>query len=96
MELDQLFESEQINCFGNYAMIGSDVNSSASNWSPRVKRDHYLDASGKIRQVSVASLKFLIMLQKCKDNADMREAGKEWIFEDITEHQRLMVKFMLE
>jgi hypothetical protein len=36
------------------------------------------------------------MLQKCKDNADMREAGKEWIFEDITEHQRLMVKFMLK
>jgi hypothetical protein len=94
--MDGLPNQEQINCFGNYAMIGSDVNSSASNWSPRVKRDHYLDASGKIRQVSVASLKFLIMLQKCKDNADMREAGKEWIFEDITEHQRLMVKFMLE
>jgi hypothetical protein len=95
--IDGLPNQEQINCFGNYAMIGSDVNSSASNWSPRVKRDHYLDdSSGKIRQVSVASLKFLIMLQKCKDNADMREAGKEWIFEDITEHQRLMVKFMLK
>jgi hypothetical protein len=36
------------------------------------------------------------MLQKCKDNADTREAGKEWVFKDITEHQRLMVKFMLE
>jgi hypothetical protein len=94
--IDGLPNQEQINCFGNYAMIGSDVNSSASNWSPRVKRDHYLDASGKIRQVSVASLKFLIMLQKCKDNADTREAGKEWVFKDITEHQRLMVKFMLE
>jgi hypothetical protein len=95
--MDGLPNQEQINCFGNYAMIGSDVNSSASNWSPRVKRDHYLDdLSGKIRQVSVASLKFLIMLQKCKDNADTREAGKEWVFKDITEHQRLMVKFMLE
>ena len=94
--MDGLPNQDEINCFGNYAMIGSDVNSSASNWSPRVKRDHYLDASGKIRQVSVASLKFLIMLQKCKDNADIREAGKEWVFKDITEHQRLMVKFMLE
>jgi hypothetical protein len=86
---------EQINCFGNYAMIGSDVNSSASNWTPRVKRDHYLDASGKIRQVSVASLKFLIMLQQCKDNADLRDAGKEWLFQDIQVHQRLMVDLLL-
>jgi len=93
--LDDLPNQDQINCFGNYAMIGSDVNSSASNWSPRVKRDHYLDATGKIRQVSVASLKFLIMLQKCKDNADIREAGKEWIFEDIEAHQQLMVTIML-
>ncbi|MFM7758521.1 MAG: DUF1524 domain-containing protein, partial [Crocinitomicaceae bacterium] len=93
--LDDLPNQDQINCFGNYAMIGSEVNSSASNWSPRVKRDHYLDATGKIRQVSVASLKFLIMLQKCKDNADMREAGKEWIFEDIVAHQQLMVTIML-
>lgn len=87
---------EQINCFGNYAMIGSDVNSSGSNWTPRVKRDHYLDVSGKIRQVSVASLKFVIMLQKCKDNADTREAGKEWVFEDIVQHQKLMVNLMLD
>ena len=86
---------EQINCFGNYAMIGSDVNSSASNWTPRVKRDHYLDASGKIRQVSVASLKFLIMLQQCKDNANLRDAGKEWLFEDIQEHQGVMVDLLL-
>ncbi len=94
--IDGFPNEEQINCFGNYAMIGSDVNSSASNWSPRVKRDHYLDVSGKIRQVSVASLKFVIMLQKCKDNADKREAGKEWVFEDIVQHQKLMVNLMLD
>ena len=94
--MDGLPNQEQINCFGNYAMIGSDVNSSASNWTPRVKRDHYLDSSGKIRQISVSSLKFVIMLQKCKDNADKREAGKEWFFEDILEHQRLMVNLMLD
>lgn len=92
--IDGLPNQDQINCFGNYAMIGSDVNSSASNWSPRVKRDHYLDSSGKIRQVSVASLKFLVMLQKCKDNADLREAGKEWVFEDIVEHQNKMIHLL--
>jgi hypothetical protein len=93
---DSFPNQEQINCFGNYAMIGSDVNSSGSNWTPRVKRDHYLDVSGKIRQVSVASLKFVIMLQKCKDNENVREVGREWVFEDIVEHQKLMVKLMLD
>lgn len=34
MDLDQLFESEQINCFGSYAMIGNDVYSSVSNCTP--------------------------------------------------------------
>jgi hypothetical protein len=78
---------EQINCLGNYAMIGSDANSSGSNWSPKAKLDHYLDSSGKIQQVSVASLKFMIMMQKCKDNQNKRERGQEWNFDDIVEHQ---------
>ena len=86
---------EHINCFGNYAMIGSDANSSGSNWSPIGKRNHYLDPSGKIRQVSVASLKFIIMLQKCKDNEGKRVAGQEWTFEDIREHQNKMVEILL-
>jgi hypothetical protein len=86
---------EQINCFGNYAMIGSDANSSGSNWSPIGKRNHYLDPSGKIRQVSVASLKFIIMLQKCKDNEGKRVNGHEWTFEDIREHQKKMVEILL-
>jgi hypothetical protein len=83
---------EQINCMGNYAMIGSEANSSGSNWSPITKLEHYLDSSGKIRQISVASLKFMIMMQKCKDNALelSREPGLEWNFEDIKEHQRKM------
>jgi hypothetical protein len=38
---------EQINCLGNYAMIGSEINSSGSNWTPKTKLTHYLDASGK-------------------------------------------------
>ena len=86
---------EQINCFGNYAMIGSDANSSGSNWMPIYKRYQYLDTSRKIQLVSVASLKFLIMLQKCKDNEGKRANGQEWTFEDIHEHQTKMVEILL-
>ena len=86
---------EQINCLGNYAMIGSEVNSSGSNWSPKAKLDHYLDASGKIKLVSVASIKFMIMMQKCKDNQNIsRAAGQEWVFEDIKAHQVKMIKVL--
>jgi hypothetical protein len=88
---------EQINCFGNYAMIGSEANSSGSNWSPKTKLDHYLDASGKIRQVSVASIKFMIMMQKCKDNQSAsRGAGQEWNFFDIKAHQEKMLDVLLK
>ena len=91
-------DTNQINCLGNYAMIGSETNSSGSNWSPKVKLDHYLDASGKIRQISVASIKFMIMMQKCKDNQDegKRSFGEEWNFEDICEHQRKMVEILFD
>ena len=79
----------QINCFGNYAMIGSEANSSGSNWDPKTKIDHYLDdASGKVNQVSVASLKFRIMMQVCKDR------GK-WGFDEIVKHQEKMISLML-
>ncbi|MBN2747834.1 MAG: DUF262 domain-containing protein [Bacteroidales bacterium] len=85
----------QINCFGNYAMIGSEVNISASNWSPKTKLDHYLDASGKIKQISVASIKFMVMMQKCKDNQnEARVTGQEWNFEDIKSHQVKMIKVL--
>ena len=79
---------EQINCFGNYAMIGSEANSSGSNWTPKTKLDHYLDASGKINQISVASLKFRIMMQVC------RNKGK-WELEEIKDHQDKMVALLL-
>ena len=85
----------QINCLGNYAMIGSEANSSGSNWSPKSKLNHYLDASGKVKQVSVASIKFMIMMQKCSDNQSTRESGLEWIFKDIEEHQDKMLKILL-
>ena len=82
---ERLISESQINCFGNYAMIGSEANSSGSNWSPKTKLDHYLDTSGKIKQISVASLKFMIMMQMCKDK-------NEWMFKQIDEHQEKMLK----
>ena len=87
---------EQINCFGNYAMIGGEANSSGSNWTPKSKLNHYLDASRKIKLVSVASLKFMIMMQICIDNETKvtelaRDGGLEWNFEDIENHQEKML-----
>ena len=86
----------QINCFGNFAMIGAEANSSGSNWDPKAKLNHYLD--GKANPVSVASLKFKIMMQKCKDNEIAMNLGtlrrlerQEWNFEDIKIHQAKMI-----
>jgi hypothetical protein len=91
----------QINCFGNYAMIGSDINSSGSNYTPKGKLVLYLDPSGKVKQVSVASLKFMIMMQTCKDNESKQNNGigrkpeQEWNFEDIMDHQSKMVEILI-
>lgn len=92
--------SDDINCFGNFAMIGAEANSSGSNWDPRTKLDHYSD--GKTDQVSVASLKFKIMMQKCKDN-DLairngklkRPAHMEWNAEDIAKHEKEMLEIIM-
>ncbi len=78
---------EQINCFGNFAMIGSEANSSGSDWSPATKLDHYLDSSKKISRISVASLKFMVMMQICHDN-------QKWDFDDIQRHQGKMVNLL--
>ncbi len=94
--------SDEINCFGNFAMIGSDANSSGSNWNPIDKKNRYLDT--KSNQVSVASLKFRIMLQICQDNYDAgvinekikRPFGLEWNYEDIQEHQRKMLDIIIQ
>jgi len=93
---NSVVNEEQINCLGNYAMIGSEVNSSGSDWSPKTKLDHYLDASGKIKQISVASIKFMIMMQICKDNQNSRGAGQEWNFDDIKAHQEKMLEILLD
>lgn len=86
---DGFLNQNQINCLGNYAMIGSEANSSGSNWSPKTKLDHYLDSSGKISQISVASLKFMIMMQICKER-------KSWEFDEIKIHQDRMISLLME
>lgn len=87
---------DDINCFGNFAMIGAEANSSGSNWDPKAKLDHYCDT--KSDQVSVASLKFKIMMQKCHDNifnSDLnRLPGLEWNTEDILTHQERMLTLL--
>ena len=94
-------KSQDINCFGNFAMIGSDANSSGSNGNPIDKKNRYLDT--KSNQVSVASLKFRIMLQICQDNYDAgvkddnlkRPFGLEWNVEDMKQHQKKMLEIIL-
>lgn len=89
----------QINCFGNFAMIGAEANSSGSNWNPKAKLEHYSD--GKSDPVSVASLKFKIMMQVCSDNQKAilkgeldRVQGLEWNFDDIQRHQERMLDIL--
>lgn len=94
-------KSQDINCFGNFAMIGSDANSSGSNYNPIDKKYRYLDT--KSNQVSVASLKFRIMLQMCQDNYDAgvkddnlkRPFGLEWNVDDMVRHQEKMLEIIM-
>ena len=98
---DMPISTQDINCFGNFAMIGSDANSSGSNWNPIDKKNRYLDT--KSNQVSVASLKFRIMLQICQDNYDAgiknknikRLFGLEWNVEDMVQHQEKMLEIIM-
>lgn len=85
---DGYLNDVQINCLGNYAMIGSAVNSLGSDWSPKAKLDYYLDSSGKINQISVASLKFMVMMQMCKDE-------EEWRTDMIQKHQEKMLDIIM-
>lgn len=97
----KLLSTEAINCFGNFAMIGAEANSSGSNWSPKAKLDHYSDE--KADQVSVASLKFKIMMQICQDNNTQmlegklhRVSGLEWNDVDMQVHQRKMLDIIIK
>ena len=72
-------------------MWSYEANSSGSNWTPKTKVTHYLDKSHKINLVSVASLKFRIMMQMCKDKGE----DGEWLFGDIQEHQENMISLLM-
>lgn len=82
-------------------MIGSDANSSGSNWNPIDKKNRYLDT--KSNPVSVASLKFRVMLQICQDNYNegikneekKRLSGMEWNVKDMKLHQELMIGIIM-
>lgn len=90
---DHINGLQEINCFGNFAMIGSEANSSGSSWNPKAKIEHYSD--NRINAISVASIKFRIMMQKCKDNANKDvENGMEWIYNDMKEHQENMLNII--
>ena len=96
----KVMSPEDINCFGNFAMIGAEANSSGSNWNPRTKLDHYCD--DKADQISVASLKFKIMMQVCLDNYKamvngglQRSYGMEWNVKDIKNHQDKMLNLLI-
>lgn len=82
----------QINTFGNFAMIGSDANSSGSNWDPIAKCNHY--NSKKQNPASVAALKFKIMMKICDDNKNHRQPGLEWDYSDIRNHQDKMLNIL--
>ena len=86
-KVDENMTDDNINCFGNFAYIGSSANSTGSNFDPQAKVKLYIDK--KIDQVSVGSLKFRIMLNICKNK-------ESWNFDDIKSHQEKMLEILLE
>lgn len=84
--------ADEINCFGNFAMIGAEINSAGSDWDPKVKISRYTDQ--KTNPVSIASLKFKIMMQMCKDNPKGRDENMAWNAEDMQIHQQKMLDIL--
>ena len=78
-------EENEINCLGNYAMIGKEMNSSGSALWPKDKLNRY-KPDGKDIPFSVASLKFIIMMKVCEKNG--------WDREQIIDHQKKMIDIL--
>lgn len=83
-------------------MIGAEANCSISYWDSKTKLDHYC-CDNKFNQVSVASLKFKIMMQMCQDNYKFILNGvvdrikcMEWNVEDLQLHQEKILKFIIK
>lgn len=89
--------TDQINCFGSFAMISNEANSLGSNWSPKTKIDYYLDSSRKIGRVGISSLKFFVMMKMCERNKEEQKATDEeaWTYKDIKAHQQKMVALLM-
>lgn len=97
---DKVLKRSEINCFGNFAMIGTEANSSGSDLDPKAKLDRYGDTKANL--VSIASLKFKIMMQICLDNKKAmllgeldRDTGMEWNAEDMQMHQEKMLNIII-
>ena len=52
---DKKLTDNDINRFGNFAMISADANSSGSNWDPKTKLDHYTDGKADPVEIGRAS-----------------------------------------
>lgn len=94
---ENTISQSQINCFGNFAMIGAEANSSGYSLDPKTKLVRYTDS--RADPISVASLKFRIMMQICRDNQKAilngslhRCNGMEWNAEDMKNHQAKMLE----
>ncbi len=81
-----------INHFGNFAMISSDANSSGSDRYPSEKCITY--NGSKMDPIGVSSLKFKIMMTKCKDNHNSRSLKMAWNGDDIKEHAEKMLAIL--
>jgi hypothetical protein len=75
-------------------MISSEANSSGNNLDAATKLIRYSDRG--FDAVSVASLKFKIMMQICRDNRDntLRQNGMQWNKEDMQNHQNAMLRIL--
>lgn len=82
---DSALDQYIINCFGNFAFISSEANSSGSDLDPKTKLIHYNDT--KYKGIGVASIKFKIMMKIC-------ESQDKWDSDNIMAHQNKMLALL--
>ena len=92
----EALSTKSINCYGNFAMIGAEANSSGNNLDPVTKLIRYNDRD--FDPISVASLKFKIMMQMCQDNkaSQIRPQAMEWNHEDMHLHTSKMLDILFK
>lgn len=92
----EALSTKSINCYGNFAMIGAEANSSGNNLDPVTKLIRYNDRG--FDPISVASLKFKIMMRMCQDNKDSqtRPQSMEWNREDMHLHTSKMLDILFK